>query len=585
MSMEPPNVSEMLGPYRLGEVHCADCLEMRQLPDGCVDAVVMDPPYGLGFMGKAWDSLPPGREVMAELLRVAKPGAHMLAFGGTRTFHRLACAIEDAGWEIRDTIMWVYGSGFPKSLDVSKAIDKAAGARREVVGQSDKQPAGFIRRGRTDPATDAAKQWQGWGTALKPAWEPIIVARKPLEGTVAANVQKWGTGAMNIDGCRIAAPGEVIEQSGEKVDMARGTCAAGYDRPNATMFRTGKPKERSGPAQPLGRWPANLIHDGSEEATAGFPWSGGQQAAVTGVEPSTPGTNVYGDWGRHSFPSRGDTGSAARFFACFPQDLTCILCGMPYDRHTERSAQCKTTNANDAARCSETTPAKTRVTALWSAERPQVERLALHARSAGNLCASCATAFALALVATRRSVFSREESEATLVCTGSSADSTLFLNLVFSAVNLESTGTIPTTGSLSRLFGYVLPAIVAYTSAGERAKAAGDNGRVAATRFLYSAKASKRERGEGNDHPTVKPLALMRYLCRLVTPPNGVVLDPFSGSGTTGVAALTEGFRFLGFEKDAHYAGDICAARIEAAEAKPPAEHRGGQGSLFGEGG
>ena len=183
-----------------------DCLQqLTTLPAASVDAVVCDPPYGLGFMGKDWDHGIPGVAFWAAALRVAKPGAHLLAFGGTRTFHRLAVAIEDAGWEIRDTVMWVYGSGFPKSHDVSKAIDKGNGIWRGRAGavtiaEQVAKGTEYERTEKGEPITEAAKRWAGWGTALKPAWEPIIVARKPLEGTVAANVLAHGTGALNKDG-------------------------------------------------------------------------------------------------------------------------------------------------------------------------------------------------------------------------------------------------------------------------------------------------------------------------------------------------------------------------------------------------
>lgn len=200
-------------------VALGDCVEvMRGIPAGSVDAIVTDPPYGLGFMGKEWDALPPGPEWAEQCLRVLRPGGHVVAFGGTRTVHRLAVALEDAGFEIRDTIHWCYWSGFPKSLDVSKAIDKAAGAKREVVGRSvfhSKRPnagAGVTihmpaAAAITAPATEAAKTWQGWGTALKPSVEPAVLARKPMTGTVADCVQEHGTGALNIDACRIA-PGD-----------------------------------------------------------------------------------------------------------------------------------------------------------------------------------------------------------------------------------------------------------------------------------------------------------------------------------------------------------------------------------------
>ena len=190
----------------------ADNVEtLRGFPDDCIDSIVTDPPYGLSFMGKRWDYDVPSVELWQECLRVLKPGGHLLAFAGTRTQHRMAVRIEDAGFEIRDMIAWVYGSGFPKSLDVSKAIDKAAGAEREVVGHEKNWGASKAADGKaaygdyagdwniTAPATEAAKQWAGWGTALKPALEPITVARKPLAGTVAANVLQYGTGALNVE--------------------------------------------------------------------------------------------------------------------------------------------------------------------------------------------------------------------------------------------------------------------------------------------------------------------------------------------------------------------------------------------------
>jgi site-specific DNA-methyltransferase (adenine-specific) len=326
-----------------------DCIEvLRAMPDCSVDAVVTDPPYGLSFMGKKWDYDVPGVEVWAECLRVLKPGGHLLAFAGTRTQHRMAVRIEDAGFEIRDMIAWVYGSGFPKSLDVSKAIDKAAGAEREVVGETRKgaQSESTGRYGAwgdgitpTLPATPEAKQWQGWGTALKPALEPITVARKPLIGTVAENVLQHGTGAINVDG------GRVGKREKEQFIGAKNGTVNSY----GNYFY-----EKSKTPLPEGRWPANFIHDGSEEVT----------------------------------------------------DLL-----------------------KDSAR------------------------------------------------------------------------------------------------------------------------------------FFYCAKTSKRDRDEGNNHPTVKPTDLMRYLCRLVTPPDGLVLDPFMGSGSTGKAAVLEGFRFIGIEREAEYVA-IAQARI-----------------------
>ena len=205
-------------------IWCADCKEiLPKLSD--VSAVVTDPPYGLKFMGKDWDKGIPGVEFWRLILAACKPGAHLLAFGGTRTHHRLMCALEDAGWEIRDCLMWLYGTGFPKSMDVSSAIDKALEVGRVEIGRRSGRTGPAVQPNGgsvysddnyqwpgefsiTNPATEAAKQWYGWGTALKPAWEPIIMARKPIEETVARNVQKYGTGALNIDTSRIEYQGD-----------------------------------------------------------------------------------------------------------------------------------------------------------------------------------------------------------------------------------------------------------------------------------------------------------------------------------------------------------------------------------------
>ncbi len=380
------------------------------LPQLSADVCITDPPYGLSFMGKGWDHGVPGVPFWAAVLAALKPGAHLLAFGGTRMYHRLACAIEDASFELRDCLMWVYGSGFPKSHDVSKAIDKAAGAEREIVGRKSAPqynspvtaatgtPLGrlaprpnaaenYAKAGNIyAPATDAAKQWEGWGTALKPAWEPILLARKALEETVATNVIAHGTGALNIDGCRVGTPGAA------------------------------------------GRWPANLIHDGSEEVLHLFPASKGQQGAVTGSEPSAKTKNVLGEYaGRESMQPRNDTGSAARFFYC-------------------AKASKKERNAGLEG----LTPGK------------------------------------------------REES--------------------------RHTGQAGTDNPYNR--GAVEIA---------------------------------------NIHPTVKPLALMRYLCKLTTPPGGTVLDPFMGSGSTLLAAQVSGFQAVGIDLSEEYC-EIAANRLKAVD-------------------
>ena len=333
-----------------------DCLEvMRGLPDNSVDAVVTDPPYGLSFMGAKWDYDVPRVEVWRQCLRVLKPGGHLLSFAGTRTQHRMAVNIEDAGFEIRDVVTylydtntaaqalieslnpeqlklldatfgrdgmlgWVYGSGFPKSMDISKAIDKAAGAEREVVGfdptcrlamNQNMNDDGWQRIGQqgaaiTAPATPEAQQWEGWGTALKPAIEPITMARKPFPSTVAANVQEWGTGGINVDGCRVEMkPGDQKGEFGPRtvglgVNNTNGIYGGGFARQDADESK--------------GRWPANLIHDGSDEVVAGFPETnnGGQNATTL-----TAGTSMFGvgaNKGKGATSFAGDSGSAARFF-------------------------------------------------------------------------------------------------------------------------------------------------------------------------------------------------------------------------------------------------------------------------------
>lgn len=289
------------------ELHHGDCLDvLKTLADNSVDSVVTDPPYNLGFMGQAWDrpasaargykteehlaATPYGRaraeyggasygngqlESMREFqswcqlwatecLRVLKPGGHMLAFGGTRTFHRLACAVEDAGFEIRDSICWIYGSGFPKSLDVGRAIDKHLGATREPTGvqvtnvgmQGNRFGAGGATGEITrydDPATAEAKQWQGYGTALKPSFEPIVVARKPIQGTVAANMLEYGTGALNIDGCRIAATDSQLAEKYASVQNAG-------PRENSVYGKDARDRAGAAPHAD-GRWPPNAMFD------------------------------------------------------------------------------------------------------------------------------------------------------------------------------------------------------------------------------------------------------------------------------------------------------------------------------------
>lgn len=365
-----------------------DCLEhLEFMPDNSVDSIVTDPPYGLAFMGKRWDYDVPSIEKWAECLRVLKPGGHLLAFFGTRTYHRGVVPIEDAGFEVRDQIGWAYGSGFPKSHN---------------------------------------GEWGG--TALKPAWEPICMARKPLIGTIEANWQEHGTGALNIDGCRVAFADESDRAAafpgGKLTSHAVGSLAGPGDAQAAD--RTAFTTERNA----LWRWPANLIHDGSEEVLASFPQAQGQQGQ-TGKRKRGVVYNAV-DEGESGIQPRGDTGSAARFFYC-----------------------------------------------AKASKRDRDEGLDLQADRI--LARSC------------------------------------------------------------------------------QAQAEAKRGNVVSEEGGAFNKARIRK----NNHPTVKPTDLMRYLCRLVTPSGGVVLDPFMGSGSTGKAALLEGFRFIGIEREAEYL-QIARARIQA---------------------
>ena len=426
------------------DLRLGDCLEvLKTIPDNSIDSIVTDPPYGLSFMGKKWDYDVPSVEVWTECLRVLKPGGHLLSFAGSRTYHRMAVRIEDAGFEIRDQIMWVYGSGFPKSHNIGKAIDKIEGNEREVVGDKpyrskdiakQKTSGGDYRKHNTIQLqeTKGNGDWEGWGTALKPAHEPIVMARKPLsEKSIAENVLKHGTGGINIDGSRITI-GE-----GDKTSAGHRTC---------NIFETEKISGGNGSpdyeTHEGGRFPANIIFD--EEAGQLLD----EQSGIGKGQKNPKVQKGSKRYGENQFTNGGmmvkdgwvsstydDKGGASRFFYC------------PKAAKKDRNE-----GLDD-----------------FELKEPQALQFAKDGSFKENKTSK--------------------------------------------------------SGIQQRL-------------------------------------------PRANNHPTVKPTDLMRYLINLITPPNGTILDPFMGSGSTGKAAVRCGLNFIGIEREQEYM-DISQARIEHERNKP----------------
>ena len=581
-------------------LHLGDCRAvLATLDDASIDAIVCDPPYELGFMGKAWDNSGIAYDVTVwqQCLRVLKPGGHLVAFGGSRTYHRLAVAIEDAGFEIRDQIQWIYGSGFPKSLDVSKAMDKQAGAVRDVVGNHPYANRGTAQSLQsvnlsgspereqfiTAPATDLAKQWQGWGTALKPAHEPAVLARKPLIGTMADNVKAWGVGALNIDGTRVGGVGGGTHCNNRD---EHGKCKGHNNAGQSTQGETFHGAETQ---NPIGRWPANVIFD--EEAAQILD---GQSGHSDGKRKNNAITqNAYSTFSSPSTTTRHpDSGGASRFFYTVPNEYNCCLCYNTCAKDMTTEEICKHILVSNAANHGWTIQETNEFTVHVNALLTQNAQLALNVKSAIPQCALCATSIAVALAEIKTLGFNQQKCELILAYMPKFASSILIQNLVSFAELWGNTDTIPTTQNLLMLYGSALHAIENYIKQESKARVGGDNDQVQATRFLYNAKASKSEREAGlyyeewqsagvagwnsesmeyriengvptnpkappsqraNHHPTVKPLSLMRYLVRLVTPKGGKVLDPFMGSGSTGCAAVLEGCDFVGIDITPEY--------------------------------
>lgn len=530
------------------QIHNGDCAEvMASMGDNSVDAIVTDPPYGLSFMNKEWDSFGTDTQdksklaqsmvafqesmtpIFAEALRVAKPGAHLLCFGGTRTFHRMACAIEDAGWECRDCIMWVYGSGFPHSMDVAKAIDKASGYVGEVIGERTVDvgmQGGHMHAGRKSQQqqqvralSDQAREWEGWGTCLKPAWEPIIVARKPLDGTVASNVLKWGTGALNIDACRVP-----IEQGDDVFAKNPHTHSKGKD---SGIY--GRYNEQQGNwSGDKGRFPANVVHDGSQMVLELFPDT--QRADGHRIRRNASHDNVYGGYTgeQPSGTMHSDLGgSAARFFYCAKASKKERNMGMGKHLIWEQNQ--------------ELTRLLERASSLLARDISESMMLSLvgigcSMSLSGNESTDLSQAECRYITSTVIPLITESR-------TCSSSPRSNISESILDAIRTSEESGI----SLARLADKSSQSRQDSTSGGT------DTATSAASALFGVLSEIRRRAKQGNFHPTIKPVALMEWLVTLVTPQGGVVLDPFAGSGTTLVACERLGFDSIGIEREAEY--------------------------------
>ncbi len=510
-----------------------DCLEvLKNLPDCSVDAVVTDPPYLIDFMGKGWDSadgIAGKPDVWREALRVLKPGGHLLAFGATRTYHRMTCAVEDAGFEIRDSIHWVYGSGFPKSLDVSKAMDKVAGVQ---FSSSPASGVGFMgadgpsgynptknKLTRVGESSDLAKQWQGWGTALKPSHEPVIVARKPLIGTVAANVQQYGTGALNIDASRV----------GRAVDDISGWSQSG-SKSSENKSMSGQNYARELKEDASGRWPSNLLLSHTEDCAEG---ACADDCAVAEMDRQNECASRFFPVFRYQAkPAKSEKGV---YLTC-----DCEAGTVPAWVNEVRSQLGKTGVTS-----------RVRVTCA----EPTMEGHDYSTPSFGN---------------EPTDLFPQDGKSTTSMKTNSTIDWKTSDSLQQPNINVstEDANYATALGSSLAVSAESL-SLSTQTTSTSREKAGRCTGVAAPATYASSWNGKKCETCgsaiKSRGHETVKPIALMEWLIRLVTPPGGVVLDPFLGSGTTGIAAKRLGFDFIGIEREEEYI-KIAQARIDAVE-------------------
>jgi len=539
------------------ELHLGDCLEvMAELPENSVDTILTDPPYGLEFMGKDWDRGVPGVAFWEQALRVAKPGAMLLAMGGTRTFHRLVVAIEDAGWEVRDSMAWLYGSGFPKSYNIEKGVNKylkTGNASWNGTGDSSNGALGYSKlqheqgyrpndysgkhQSQTDITEPAAQLWHGWGTALKPAMELICVAMKPIDGTYVNNALTWGVAGLWIDGGRVGSEGGTQkgnppkgESNGIYGNGINGACG---------IIDIGK-----------GRFPANVIHDGSDEVTGLFPQGGSNNGYTpANTDKSNADAKIYGF---ATYPDMhksgahyGDSGSAARFFYCAKSSRS--------ERNGGLDGYLTVKYNNDKSNSGGLSWKDVSTVAVQLLRKVMSDLAAVSfniGESGESITALCP----------------KDSLSTTLTAISKIIELKILHSLTLSLTNEYTVGAnyeMANGGNLAESVVSLRKWILTITSGClESARGASS---VALQTLLKIRNADEWSQAT-NFHSTVKPLALMRYLARLTkTPTGGVVLDPFMGSGTTGMAAVLEGRDFIGIELNAEYL-EIAERRIQEAQ-------------------